>query len=107
MSSLRIFHPDNRTEKVIVIVDLVILPNLRFTVRGTGQISKQRPHAAADIAASVTAAGGQYFPVYQLPLIGVVGDRQAEEVGLFHVVWLTLIFLTFKVMQMHGVPYTL
>ena len=27
------------------------------------------------------------FSVYQLPLIGVVGDRQAKEVSLLHVVW--------------------
>ena len=35
------------------------------------------------------------------PAYRVVGDRQAKEVGLLHVVWLTLIFPVFKVVQFH------
>ena len=98
-------HPDDRTKKGQSHCGSRYPPEPPVcSEENRANIQAKVPLAAADIAAPPSpAAGGQCFPVYQLPFIGVVGDRQAKEVGLLHVVWLALIFLTFKVMQMHGV----
>src|SRR5699024_4348500 len=80
------FHPDNGPIEVIVAVQLLVLLHLRLAVRRAGQIPKERPQPAADVAPAVTAAGGKPRGLYDLPHIGVIGDGQAEEVGILHVI---------------------
>lgn len=59
---------------------------------------------AADIAPAVTAAGGKSISLHHFPHIGIVGDRQAEEVGFLHVIRPVLILIhILKPAQTHGV----
>ena len=73
-------------------------------MRRAGQIPKERPQPAADVAPAVTAAGGKPRGLYDLPHIGVIGDGQAEEVGILHVIGpVPGLLHILKMVQAHGV----
>ena len=74
-------YPDDGPIKVVVSIQCVVLLYFWLIVRRTGKETKERAHAAADIAPSVTAAGGELVSLHHFPHIGIVGDGQAEELG--------------------------
>ena len=97
-------HTDHRTVKVIVAIQLIVLLYFRFAVWRAGKETGKDSKPAADIAPTITAAGGKLLGLHDFPHIGVIGDGQAKKVGLLHVVGFVLILLVFKMVQVHGVP---
>ena len=99
-----VLHPDDRSVKVIIAIQVILFLHFRFAVGRTWQETEKRPQSSADIASAIAAASGKLISLHHFPHIGMVGNGQTKEVGFFHIVRPVFVLIyVLKPVQTHGI----